>query len=85
MTSGAKVVEEEAEDPVPGVLLTECDPPGDEEGVRPDLAPGAVPGPLQGCVGDGDGGDDGQVWRVGGAGVVYNAVCCCMMMVVILD
>ena len=70
MFFGAEVVEEEVEHPVPVVLLAECDHPGDEEGVRPDLTPGAVPGACQGSVGDRDGGGDAQVWGIAGAGVV---------------
>ena len=64
------MVEEKVEYPVPLVPLAEGDHPGDEEGVRPDLTPGAVPGPCQGCVGDRDGGDDAQGGRISGAGVV---------------
>ena len=70
MFFGAEVVEEKVEYPVPVVLLAKCDHPGDEEGVWSDLTPGAVPGPCQGCVGDGDGGGYAQVWGIAGTGFV---------------
>ena len=73
MRIGAEVVKEELELPPPVVILAEGDHPGDEEGVGPDLTPGAVPGACKSFVVYGDCGGDCQLWRVTGAGVVNQA------------